>query len=472
MSSDDFQEKMSHGSDLSNIAGALQRHRQAKILNQQTSLLEEQNRLLRAQEAERQRLAALPKCRECMQPVEYESRVCSRCLVAVCWLDIVELENLDGSSKPKADKGLRLVSEPQLESALIENSQRLEQQSSQIKNAFQNHVQIGSAMLIRLQRFQDKVVEKFTTLKKGKVVYNKIASHEEQRSSLKPSIELFETENPLFGTAASWFIAFPVISVCAFPVSCVVYLFVFHSLKPSTAGARDLASPLVITALLLTTLAVVALLIYAAPVSRTRRGFKKQVKKLNEEMAKYQKTGEDQFYEGLVGVYEMLDSWFKRQHDFQVIKNAFDSVIQSHSGFAMRLDSGEKFRSNEVRLRNCVANSDTKYSVDLLFEDAEWFRQTLDHLAEKIGLKNLVPKAQPSQSKPANSRKGKVPHQYWIKRGEKIHGPFDAARVLNQSQKNKFKTGDRLGNFQDGPWALLSSEHLAKMQLGADVIIS
>jgi hypothetical protein len=472
MSSDDFQERVSHGSDLSNIAGALQRHRQAKILNQQTSLLEEQNRLLRGQEAERQRLAALPKCPECMQPVEYKSRVCSRCMVAVYWLDIVELENLDRSSKPKADKGLRLISEPQLESALIENSQRLEQQSSQIKNAFKNHIQIGSAMLSRLQRFQDKVVEKFTTLEKGKVVYNKIASHEEQRSSLKPTIELFETEHSVFGTAASWFIAFPVISLVVFLLSCLVYLSVLSSRNPYTVDLMKLVSPLVITALLLTTLVVVALLIYAAPVSRTRRGFKKQVKKLNEEMAKCQKTGEDQFYEGLVGVYEMLDSWFKRQHDYQVIKNIFDSVIQSHSGFAIQLHSGENFRSNEVRLRNCVVNSDTKYSVDLLFEDAEWFRQTLDHLAEKTGLKNLVPKAQPSQSKPANSGKGKVPHQYWIKRGKKIHGPFDAARVLNQSQKNKFKIGDRLGNFQDGPWALLSSEHLAKMQTGADVVIS
>jgi hypothetical protein len=198
----------------------------------------------------------------------------------------------------------------------------------------------------------------------------------------------------------------------------------------------------------------------------------KTMKESNDEIERCKKSGKYQLHELQVELHRMLDSWFKRQHDFEVIRESFESVIQSHSTLMMRLVSGAKFSSSDLQADNCVANINTKYSRDLLFKDAEWFRQTFEHLAENTGLKNLVPKAQPSRSKPANSRKGKVPHQYWIKRGEKIHGPFDAARVLNQSQKNKFKTGDRLGNFQDGPWALLSSEHLAKMQSGTDVVIS
>ena len=62
MTSEHFKEAMGTASDLSNLAGAIQR-------NTQTQLLREQNSLLRAQEAEQQRLAALPKCPECMQPV-------------------------------------------------------------------------------------------------------------------------------------------------------------------------------------------------------------------------------------------------------------------------------------------------------------------------------------------------------------------------------------------------------------------
>ncbi len=460
MPSDDFKEAMGHASDLSNVAGALQR-------NTQTQLLREQNSLLRAQEAERQRLAALPKCPECMQPVEYKSRVCSRCMVAVYWLEIVELENLDGSSSPKADIGFRLLSEPLLESALTQNFQRLQTQSEQIKTGFQSHVRRVPEILEKLQRFQNTLLTTFSSFDEGKAACDIIDFHYGRLHSLKDTIKPLEDEKSGDG-CANVLIVFP--GACVL-WSCVCSL-VFIYLTGWEAG--DPISSLATTAIFGTAfvLGVMTARFNANLISRKLKGIKETEAESNGEIERCRKTGHHPIYELQVEVHGMLDSWFKRQHDFEVIRDIFESVIQSHSTLVMRRDSNAKLSSSHLQADTCVANINTKYSRDLLFKDAEWFRQTLEHLAENTGLKNLVPKAQPSQSKPADSRKGKMPHQYWIKRGEKIHGPFDAARVLDQSQKNKFKTGDRLGNFQDGPWALLSSEHLAKMQTGADVIIS
>lgn len=456
MTFEHFKEAMGTASDLSNLAGAIQR-------NTQTQLLREQNSLLRAQEAEQQRLAALPKCPECMQPVEYKSRVCSRCMVAVFWLDIVELENLDDSSSPKADIGLWLVSKPLLESALTQNFQRLQTQSAQIRTAFQNHVRRVAEVLEKLQGFQNDLLQSFSSFDEGKTACDIIDFHHGRLRSLQDTIKKMGEEK--FGRGC--------VTIIVLPFSFFVYSAVFSIFWISLFGWRDPISLSKGAAVQVTSFVLgVMIYFYVYPFSGKIKDTEKTMKESNDEIERCKKSGKYQLHKLQVELHRMLDSWFKRQHDFEVIRESFESVIQSHSTLMMRLDSGAKFSGSHLQLDNCVANINTKYSRDLLFKDAEWFRQTFEHLAENTGLKNLVPKAQPSRSKPANTRKGKVPHQYWIKRGEKIHGPFDAARVLNQSQKNKFKTGDRLGNFQDGPWALLSSEHLAKMQSGTDVVIS
>ncbi len=72
---EEFQDDMS---DVANIVGMAQRRKQ-------TELLEEQTRLLKAAEEERQRIASLPKCPECKNPVNLDAKVCGSCNTSLYW---------------------------------------------------------------------------------------------------------------------------------------------------------------------------------------------------------------------------------------------------------------------------------------------------------------------------------------------------------------------------------------------------
>ncbi len=59
-----------------------------KSSREQTQLLEEQNRLLNNQQREFNRIAALPKCPECKQPLDNEPNVCPHCRHRLTWLEL------------------------------------------------------------------------------------------------------------------------------------------------------------------------------------------------------------------------------------------------------------------------------------------------------------------------------------------------------------------------------------------------
>jgi hypothetical protein len=65
--------------DVADLAGVHQRQQQQQSLN-------EQNRLLREQAAERARIGALPKCPACKTPLEHHPSKCPSCRDAIAWV--------------------------------------------------------------------------------------------------------------------------------------------------------------------------------------------------------------------------------------------------------------------------------------------------------------------------------------------------------------------------------------------------
>lgn len=84
--------------DLGDIAGAIQRARQQRALDEQNVSLERQNekldemnRMLREQQVEQQRLDGLQKCPACLKPVEHNSRLCPTCRSELNWVSVISM---------------------------------------------------------------------------------------------------------------------------------------------------------------------------------------------------------------------------------------------------------------------------------------------------------------------------------------------------------------------------------------------
>ena len=45
-----------------------------------------------------------------------------------------------------------------------------------------------------------------------------------------------------------------------------------------------------------------------------------------------------------------------------------------------------------------------------------------------------------------------MPSQYYIKRGDKVNGPFRSGQIKNGIKSKKIKPGDLLGSSDIGPW--------------------
>ncbi len=86
----------------------------------------------------------------------------------------------------------------------------------------------------------------------------------------------------------------------------------------------------------------------------------------------------------------------------------------------------------------------------------EW-PQTIEHNASVT--KSLAKRLNIGISEsPASEASNKTDRDYWIMRGEELHGPFKAVSLVEAAKYKQLKKRDLLGNSPSGPWQKLTKE--------------
>jgi len=461
MGFDEFRDQMDLQGDIGNVASALHNV-------ERNRLLEEQNQLLQAQENERRRLASLPNCPACKKPLELDATICAYCRQKMVWCNTTDVYHV--CLEESAESWIQNEVYP-------ERLRKLESELNCVKNLIPNAVACYAESLTEVKKFSsiftelgfnsDSLKSEYDLAQKWyKRFWKRVSSnvrsqfqHWHEHDWLPPTHFLVDRKF-LFGNSLLG-VVLVLLTGLIFCLGCYKWHEGFSQMRNDEGqiAIGVIFGGIGFLGLVGSGLYVLNEWTNATGVLKIRKATAKKIDDAGLTLDDTIRILNLSFWSRICDQKRKIEKVFNRfvtaQRNLAILRE-----VATTQGIALPL-----YRTMEdlelVRVKNV-----NKFSNN----SCEEWPQTIEHNASV--LKSLATRLNIGISEPpASEASNKTARDYWIMRGEELHGPFKAVNLVEAAKYKQLKKRDLLGNSPSGPWEKLTKEHLQSMHQGNDVEI-